>query len=140
MEQLDVLVIGAEAFSATAAESERLRRWTERGGRVLFLYGAAAEGFPRSEIAKWSPIPVEGTVNATSLEMVNARVPGSASLRIGLRRSIPAARLPGTPEGTLPGPAVLSRPYGFGFVTAFAFDFEQPPCPPGKTRPPCSAS
>ncbi|QDT54890.1 hypothetical protein Pan44_29290 [Caulifigura coniformis] len=124
---LDVLVVSGDAFAAPASKSETLRRWVERGGRALFLLGSSTDRYTQSAMGSWSPIVAAATVNVVSLDMIKARVRRSAPLLLGLRRSVPAAHLPGTPEGTLPGPAVLSKPYGFGLVTAFAFDFEQPP-------------
>jgi len=124
---LDVLVVSGDALAAPAAKSEALRLWVERGGRALFLLGSSTEKYSQSAIASWSPIVAAGMVNVISLDTIKARVRRSATLMLGLRRAVPAAQLPGTPEGTLPGPAVLSKPYGFGLVTAFAFDFEQPP-------------
>jgi len=126
-DSLDVLVIGGDAFAIPPDRNETLRRWVERGGRLLLVLGSATPDFQNSPIAKWSPIKAEGVVQVTSLDTVKARVANSALLRIARQRSIPAAHLPGTPEGTLPGPAILAKPYGFGFLTAFAFDFEQPP-------------
>ena len=127
-DSLDVLVIGGDAYSIPAEKNETLRRWTERGGRVLFLLGSRTPAYQKSPVAEWSPIAVEGTVQVTSLENIKSPVSGSSPLRMVIRKSaIPAAHLPGSPEGTLPGPAVLGKPYGFGFITAFAFDFEQEP-------------
>jgi hypothetical protein len=126
-DSLDVLVVGGEAYAIPAEKNEMLRRWVERGGRLLFLLGSSAEAYRNSLIAGWSPIRVDESVAVTSLDMIRSRVTNSALLRLGLKRSIPAARLPGDPEGTLPGPAVYAKPYGFGFVSAFAFDFEQAP-------------
>jgi hypothetical protein len=126
-DSLDVLVIGGDAYTLPPEKNETLRRWVERGGRVLFLLGSETEAYRKSLVAGWSPIFVEGSVAVTSLDMVAKRVDNGALLRLGLRRSIPAALLPGEPEGTLPGAVVFAKPYGFGFVSAFAFDFEQPP-------------
>jgi hypothetical protein len=134
-DSLDVLVIGADAYQIPPEKNETLRRWVERGGRLLLLLGSATGAYQKSPLAEWSPIAVEKTVGVTSLEMVKQRVSGSAPLRLGLRRSIPAAHLPGAPEGTLPGAAVYSKPYGAGFVSAFAFDFEQPPLSTWESQP-----
>ncbi len=123
-DSLDVLVVGGDAYQIPAAANELLRSWVERGGRVLFLLGGAARSYQQSPIAAWSPIRVQGALDVRSLEMVNARVERSVPLRL-LARSVPAAHLSGNPEGTLPGPVVIAKPYGFGFVTAFAFDFEE---------------
>lgn len=123
---LDVIVVGGAAYNLSEENSAKLRRWTERGGRLLLLFGTGVPDYLKSPLAKWSPIQVREQVNVASLESLNVRVGQSAALRVG-RRSVAAAKIAGPPEGTLPGPAVLSKPYGFGFVTGFAFDFEQPP-------------
>ncbi len=137
-DSLDVIVVGGEALNAPPAKSELLRQWVERGGRLLLVLGSATPNYEQSPMARWSPIAVSGTVNATSLEMLNDRVRQSSKLTIGRgarRRSVAAARLQGPPDRSLPGPAVLSKPYGFGLMTAFAFDFEQPPLSTWESHP-----
>lgn len=126
-DSLDVLVVGGDAYNIPVAKNELLRQWVERGGRIVLLLGSATGRYQQSPVAGWSPVRVEGVLNVTSLESVRARVEQSGLLRVGRSRTVPAARLPGPPDGALPGPAILAKPYGFGFVNAFAFDFEQPP-------------
>ncbi len=126
-QSLDVVVIG-DQYSLTPTQSDALRDWVAGGGRLLVSIGSRLEAYQSSPLADWIPIAVERQHVITSLGPLTSLVASNSGISFFGRivgASLPADGGQVMVEGS-EGPLIVRMAYGFGTVTASAFDLDNP--------------
>lgn len=128
LEGLDLAVLPA-SLEVTPPQSEVLREWVARGGRLVITAGTGGRKLRDGALGSWLPsAPIEeGELH--NLGGLSSVVPGSSLLRV--RGTVPAAQLPnecGAILATgLEGPLAIRDAYGFGTVTILGVDLDRRP-------------
>lgn len=125
---LGVFNVIAIAKSVDSETSERLRQWVAAGGHLLIVGGYDADGTASPVPGDWLPIDVEGPARFRDLNVLETAIPGGRNLRV--KRPLEGVKL-STDSGIESvkssfGPLIVRAPYGFGRVTALAFDLASP--------------
>lgn len=128
LDSLDLIVLSPSTFVSLQA-SASLRRWVERGGRLVVPVGAGVAALAASPLSEWLPIRPTGQTDIRNLGGINSAVPGSTPLR--MLGSLPAAQLDPAQgrvlASGLTGPLILRTAYGIGQVTVLGFPLDQRP-------------
>lgn len=126
-QSLDVVVIG-DQFALTSMQSDALRDWVADGGRLLVSIGSRLAAYQTSPLAEWIPLAVDRQHVITSLGPLTSVVASNVGISFFGRivgASLPAEGNQVLVEGS-EGPLIVRTAYGFGTVTASAFDLDNP--------------
>jgi hypothetical protein len=121
----------AERFDLDAARSAALERWVRGGGHLVISIGAAGADFPKTALASWLPVKVQGTVRLRDLSPIESFCRQSSRIMSAGEDPLDAAKLnaPGSQIliPSLAGPLLARVSYGLGRVTVFGLDLNAPP-------------
>lgn len=125
---VDLLILPGDLDASDAAFAA-IRGYVAGGGRVAISLGDRTAAFEASPLSDWIPIETDGTIQLREFQSIEdfadarRRLPAAARVRIAAIGEAPREIV--VWERT-DRPLVAQGPYGFGEVTLFAFDFEQP--------------
>ncbi len=117
---VNVLIVRGN-IAPSPAQARALHDWVAGGGHLAIALGRDTDAFRDGPLAEWIPIDVGGTVQLRDVSTLQ---------NFPRRVRIQVTQLNGGLESYPPGsetPLVVSDLYGFGRVTLFAMDFDQPP-------------
>lgn len=122
------LVVLVGHYELSESQSNALRDWVADGGRLIVSIGERLEAYQASRISEWVPIGVERPQVITSLGPLTGLVATSSGISffgriVGIRFGNTAGRMLAVgSEGAL----LVRTAYGFGSVTASAFNLDLP--------------
>lgn len=137
----DLLLVRGD-FAPTPDQAAAIRDWVAGGGHLAVALGRHADAFrsgtladafrTRGDDSTIAGIAISGTVQLFDLTRIEAY--SRSDRRLPRARRVTAARVTGAPHTLLGGAGedsegglIVRGPYGFGRVTLFAFDLDEPP-------------